>query len=1322
MEKIKLFERIKETSQVIGEANISLNGAADGFSAFGDYYNVDDIVYYAITDGARYEVGSGQYITDGSNKVITRIPFQSTNSNNKVSFPDASIKEVFATYPGKYSVFTAPELGQLSNPQHSGIAFWATENILDYDPSVTWDKTNKKLNIDGEANVSGNVTVGGNVVVSGTMDVQGDVTFIDSSNVTIWDKQLELASMSGTALFGDGNIDDAGIVVKSTDTDKKWVWKSSTDAWSTDENIITSLNIQAKSGVLDALDMNVLSSQPPHQEGVVFYDQDTHTLTLYNDESDVALQLGQEEFLRVRNNTGATITNGAAILIDGSYGSASPSVSGAIATTESNSQVVGVATHDIENDSFGYITTYGLVRDIDTSHYSDGDEIFLSETLIGSGVSTSPIVPNYEVRIGHCVKSHLTNGSILVQLGSVKLGGGDLKIESSVQVSGVPFVTNLASDVAAAVQTDRFFYYDSGINRLYSTSVNVSSGVVLEDGIPTSTTNTLYNDGGTLKFNGSQIGSWFISDGKGRNEEITLGQYVHVSGLSGVDTYYNSSTNVLEINPAVLSGYFNGKINTLDFFTSWEIYGNAGPASLVDDQDSIGFLGRSGVETYYNSINKQLEINAGSLSGWANGTIVGTGTILANDIGESGMAISGWTWNNLDKLYTSGNAISGWANGTIVGTGNALANDIGESGMSVSGWANGTIIGTGTTLANDIGQSGMAVSGWAAYDIDKLYTSGNAISGWAWGNIDKLYTSGNAISGWTRGTITQVRDSLIGDAPATLNTLGELADAINGEHNFYQSIRNEIGQSGMSVSGWAAYDIDKLYTSGNAVSGWADGTIVNTGTTLANDIGESGMSVSGWAWGNIDKLYTSGNAVSGWAEYHIFDLYTSGMAISGWAKAYADAISSAAGMTNWNVSDGAGGSESITEGATVEWVGRSGIDTYYNSTNNELEINAGSLSGWANGTIIGTGTTLANDIGESGMAVSGWAAYDIDKLYTSGNAVSGWANGTIIGTGTTLANDIGESGMAISGWARGYTDANGGRTVSPSTTNNGLVTWVTSNQSFAVESGIAYGLPTSDGDNYSTAYPYAQEMTVSGRLVIADDSAQPSSKETLGDWDSSTDISGVLIVQGGATITRNLSASGIQARGGNIYSRSIGGTGGAVYGDTDCSFGTGAGKFLTLKLQHPQASALQASGFNTDCVLTWNVDPAGGIHGEQSTLAIKEGVYVNEAIPASDTPTVEDATIALDLSRGSYHNVSLGVDVTSISFSNAQRGQRFILRITQNASAKTVSWTSGPSIKWDRGLVPVMSTGGSRVDVYGFLCTNSTGTSFDGFIIGQDLQ
>jgi len=758
MEKIHLFERIKENSVTVGDGNIVLNGAADGFSAFGDYYSYNDVVFYAIADGTRYEVGSGQYILDGSNKAIVRFPFQSTNGNNKVSFPDGSPKEVFATYPGKYSVFTASGLGQLSGPQHSGIAFWATENILDYDSSVTWDKTNKRLNIDGEANVSGNVTVGGNVVVSGTMDVQGDVTFIDSSNVTIWDKQLELASMSGTAQFDDGNIDDAGIVVKSTDTDKKWVWKSSTDAWTTDENIVTSLNVQAKSGVLDALDMNVLSSQPPHQEGVVFYDQDTHTLTLYNDESDIALQLGQEEFLRARNNTGATITNGMAVLIDGSHGNAAPTISGAIATTESNSQVVGVTTHDIENNSFGYVTTYGLVRNIDTSHYSDGDEVFLSETLIGSGVSTSPTIPNYKVRIGHCVRSHSNNGSVLVQLGSSKLGGGDLKLEANAQLSGVPFVTTVASDVAAAVQTDTFFYYDSGINRLYSTSVNVSSGVVLENGVPTSTTNTLYNDAGTLKFNGSRIGSWFISDGKGSNEEITLGQYVHVSGLSGVDTYYNSNTNVLEVNPGSLSGYLETRIDTAITFTQWDLYGQAGEDLEVTNLMGVGIIGVSGIDTYSNSDNFQIEINAGSLSGWAR-------AYVDNEVDASGNAISGWAAYDIDQLYTSGNA----------------------------------------------------VSGWAAYDIDQLYTSGNAVSGWAAYDIDQLYTSGNAVSGWAR----------------------TYAD-------------NRVGDSGNAISGWAAYDIAN---SARSVAGTTDDGVVTWVNSTSTFASESNLTFDG------SKLALSGSYV-----------------------------------------------------------------------------------------------------------------------------------------------------------------------------------------------------------------------------------------------------------------------------------------------------------------------------------------------------------------------------------------------------------------------------------------------------------------------------
>ena len=133
----------------------------------------------------------------------------------------------------------------------------------------------------------------------------------------------------------------------------------------------------------------------------------------------------------------------------------------------------------------------------------------------------------------------------------------------------------------------------------------------------------------------------------------------------------------------------------------------------------------------------------------------------------------------------------------------------------------------------------------------------------------------------------------------------------------------------------------------------------------------------------------------------------------------------------------------------------------------------------------------------------------------------------------------------------------------------------------------------------------------------------------------------------------------------------------------------------------------------------------------EDRLNLVGAAYVQEAVPANDTPTAEDATITLDLKKGNYHNVSLGNNVTKFEFTNAKRGQRFILRITQNASsAKTVAWTNVDSdsggtaatVRWaGGGTAPTMSTSTSHTDVYGFLCTNNAGSAFDGFVIGQDL-
>lgn len=140
---------------------------------------------------------------------------------------------------------------------------------------------------------------------------------------------------------------------------------------------------------------------------------------------------------------------------------------------------------------------------------------------------------------------------------------------------------------------------------------------------------------------------------------------------------------------------------------------------------------------------------------------------------------------------------------------------------------------------------------------------------------------------------------------------------------------------------------------------------------------------------------------------------------------------------------------------------------------------------------------------------------------------------------------------------------------------------------------------------------------------------------------------------------------------------------------------------------------------------------ASGVTIGASGITLAGGAYVQEAVPANDTPTTEDATITLDLNTGNYHNVVLGVDVTKFEFINAKRGQRFLLRITQHASsAKTIAWTNvdyttggaAATVRWaGGGTAPTMSTSTSHTDVYGFLCTNNAGSAFDGFVVGQNL-
>lgn len=99
---LALYDRVRETSTVIGTNDAILLGAVTGFQSFAVVGNTNTC-YYTIADSAgNWEVGLGTYSTSGPTLARTTV-YSSSNANAKVAFP-AGTKDVFLTYPSEKAV------------------------------------------------------------------------------------------------------------------------------------------------------------------------------------------------------------------------------------------------------------------------------------------------------------------------------------------------------------------------------------------------------------------------------------------------------------------------------------------------------------------------------------------------------------------------------------------------------------------------------------------------------------------------------------------------------------------------------------------------------------------------------------------------------------------------------------------------------------------------------------------------------------------------------------------------------------------------------------------------------------------------------------------------------------------------------------------------------------------------------------------------------------------------------------------------------------------------------------------------------------------
>ena len=213
------------------------------------------------------------------------------------------------------------------------------------------------------------------------------------------------------------------------------------------------------SAVVDGINFNVLTSRHANTAGTVFFDSDHQKGlsvvmdTQNNPNPDVTLNIGQEIFLYVHNMTGAAISNGDAVYISGTAHGKHPQVSLARANTSSTGQATGLATMDIPDGAHGWVTRYGLVRDVNTSGMTAGSVLFLSPDSEGVVTETPVTVDTgYPFHIGRVLTVDATNGVILVDPQSEHFD--DLRVENKLKTSQI--VADSASLLHVQFDTSTF--------------------------------------------------------------------------------------------------------------------------------------------------------------------------------------------------------------------------------------------------------------------------------------------------------------------------------------------------------------------------------------------------------------------------------------------------------------------------------------------------------------------------------------------------------------------------------------------------------------------------------------------------------------------------------------------------------------------------------------------------------------------------------------------------------------------------------------------------------------------------------------------------
>jgi hypothetical protein len=460
----------------------------------------------------------------------------------------------------------------------------------------------------------------------------------------------------------------------------------------------------------------------------------------------------QNLITEVYNETGATLTKGTIVYINGGHGNL-PTITKAIATSDAGSaQTYGIVRTDITNNNNGYVVVIGRLTNLDTQAYSTGAQLYLSSTTAGAWTTTKQYAPAHLVYVGIVTRSHPTQGVV-----EVKIQNGyeldelhNVSAQTPSNNDGLFYNSSnslwenksIATALGYTPANDSLVVHLAGTetitgNKTFSNATKNNGGILLENGSSFSASGYMNLGGMTngLRFtSGLGISNYFalpsatgytftFPNASGTlaltsdlSAYVTLGTFQTITGLKIFSDLIYANGNIriptagtatqAQFQNASGAGYVSTGLNLIGFNSSNNLYFSGdgkGYGVFAFNNGGTGYTytlpNTSGIVALTSNLSSYLPLSGGTLTGALNGTTIST----------SGSA-------------TFGSDVFTYANGGIFfnGGGSYTSGIFQQSGGNL-------ILQTGTTPRLTIASTGAATfSSSVTAGTNSLFNAGSA--------------------------------------------------------------------------------------------------------------------------------------------------------------------------------------------------------------------------------------------------------------------------------------------------------------------------------------------------------------------------------------------------------------------------------------------------------------------------------------------------------------------------------------------------------------------------------------------------------------------